>query len=891
MRSLAWIEGITSSKNILCDIANIWTSCNRDAGVPIPEKNWKLVFPILAEGIVIDSPEARAAILLSNRIVLKTTTSPVIVDSTLDPFHTDPDLTKSQTTMYVEFKKPDFLVNPETGSNEIVVNPITGETDIIPNRHYVNVRIFDKWNPDENVENIEYQPTVKTKELMITNDQYLVYAIQYPVDDTPAPVIFDSAIGETPVNPDDYELDEETGSKFTFAVPRYQEVTDGRLEYMFGNNYRVYCIPEKRTNDGTIVTVTNVKVNGELMDPALAYDVDLAAQTVTFKTPAKIINTIANEDAINISENLAGLLKNTKFQLLHDDLTDDTVTINITIIGSTQPVPTSIIDRTQGIITFEDGLGNDAVVKVSYKYFKSINFEQLKPIVTAEYRWIGKLRCTYTTNGEPKPISVGIEKGGHISEWSKFSWYTDFKEQLRDVYDTDAGTSNINEGIVFMPVITPGLYEDVPVLYWMSVCNDFVSIVLQGDPSVNYDNYLISFGYFGAIDSFTRDVSGVQKPYLNDVVGNFALTVGSSTVPCFTFPEVSKPLQFNPEILEMTSLSESFTSSNFSLTEDGTPVAYSRTDATTNANYKLSQIGLRIVAGNNEMYSAPSPYAQSDIFLRRSLGILPYPDPTNITLKIKIPSNATYVKVYRYSGSLATTDPRLALVERTTGESCPNAGPYDKSYFMTSVDVTGLTPVVGESDTYLLELTDVKAALSLTAPVAQITNGRTDSGTQKPVIRDEILYNGQVYGSGAIMEINFPQNWGPMTATGVNDICMLKTRSGTYFQKHNTSFITPDELMQKEAFNPSRWTGHFHLSPCYLVHGYDGYRGWLKGTVVVDNSSIIHQDELVVNKGKVNEEIYKYFRVTAPFSFLTNSPNNRYGIAIKKDKEQYGVKE
>jgi hypothetical protein len=117
---------------------------------------------------------------------------------------------------------------------------------------------------------------------------------------------------------------------------------------------------------------------------------------------------------------------------------------------------------------------------------------------------------------------------------------------------------------------------------------------------------------------------------------------------------------------------------------------------------------------------------------------------------------------------------------------------------------------------------------------------------------------------------------------------MLKTRSGVFNQRHYASFITPEEYMRKDAFNPSRWTGKFHLSPTFVVHGYDGYRGWLKDTVIVDNTSIVHLDELIVNKDSKDktkpQEIFKYFKLNAPFSFLNNSPNFNYGVGILKSR-------
>lgn len=66
------------------------------------------------------------------------------------------------------------------------------------------------------------------------------------------------------------------------------------------------------------------------------------------------------------------------------------------------------------------------------------------------------------------------------------------------------------------------LFDWMPVQYWLSFCEDFINIVVQGDPSIDiapYDNYLISYAYIGALESF----EGAD----NDSQYNFGLTVSS----------------------------------------------------------------------------------------------------------------------------------------------------------------------------------------------------------------------------------------------------------------------------------------------------------------------------------------------------------------------------
>ncbi|MNW09054.1 hypothetical protein D3C71_2059560 [compost metagenome] len=77
------------------------------------------------------------------------------------------------------------------------------------------------------------------------------------------------------------------------------------------------------------------------------------------------------------------------------------------------------------------------------------------------------------------------------------------------------------------------------------------------------------------------------------------------------------------------------------------------------------------------------------------------------------------------------------------------------------------------------------------------------------------------------------------------------------------------------------------MSPVYVEHSYDKQRGWFDGVMAVDDSGIEHLDELIVDKDQPTEEVYKFFRVNAPFSFLNNSPNHAYGLAIIKSSQKW----
>lgn len=416
---------------------------------------------------------------------------------------------------------------------------------------------------------------------------------------------------------------------------------------------------------------------------------------------------------------------------------------------------------------------------------------------------------------------ITLDEGAHISNWAKFSWYQDFKEFLVDELDSDPGTGNISDGIVFTFLDTPGVYGELPIQYWISTNNDRLAMVLMGEPSINYDNYITSFAYAGKIDSFEGGV--------NDTAGNFALTTGSSTIPCVANP--------NPDpIVETVQFAASVI--NPAVNGGGTYQSW---------QHKLSY---KIVP-ENEHGEGLASQEQSAVYTYSAGSHASSPGtnaPTqynNFKLDITaIPANATKLRIYRKNE-----------------QSFPTSTITTNWFLESTIDVTGATMTYTPTN-----------AIDATKPVP-ITNYDASSAG---VLRDQL--------TGSVMEVRFPRNWGVNTATGTNDIAMYKARSGdgTYFQKHQVSFITPEEYMKKDAFNPSRWTNKFHLSPMYIVHGYDGYRGWLKDIVAVDDSAIVHLDELIVNKGKANEEIYKYFKLTAPFSMMQNSANTNYGIGIKK---------
>lgn len=131
-------------------------------------------------------------------------------------------------------------------------------------------------------------------------------------------------------------------------------------------------------------------------------------------------------------------------------------------------------------------------------------------------------------------------------------------------------------------------------------------------------------------------------------------------------------------------------------------------------------------------------------------------------------------------------------------------------------------------------------------------------------------------------EADYPKEFGNRTGTGVTDIVMVGTRTGTPYQAHYPAFHTTNPFMDKNFISASAWTHKYHFSEIVVGHAYDRERGKLQNVLVGDRSAIFHLDELIQDKGLETEKTYKMFNLSAPYSFLENSANILYGIALRK---------
>ena len=144
---------------------------------------------------------------------------------------------------------------------------------------------------------------------------------------------------------------------------------------------------------------------------------------------------------------------------------------------------------------------------------------------------------------------------------------------------------------------------------------------------------------------------------------------------------------------------------------------------------------------------------------------------------------------------------------------------------------------------------------------------------------------------GNVTNVAKENMYGQNTSDGVTSIMMYHTRSKAYYQKHHMLFATTEEYMSKIMYGKSQYTGEYYADRIKVTHGNDGPRGILSDMLVIDSSSLYPFDELVINKDFAKdsaelEETFVYFPVTAHYSPLSDGPNARYGIALKKSERE-----
>jgi hypothetical protein len=99
-------------------------------------------------------------------------------------------------------------------------------------------------------------------------------------------------------------------------------------------------------------------------------------------------------------------------------------------------------------------------------------------------------------------------------------------------------------------------------------------------------------------------------------------------------------------------------------------------------------------------------------------------------------------------------------------------------------------------------------------------------------------------------------DYGANTSNGNEGVLLQQSVGGSYYQKYYLSFITHDVMMEESSeskFNPSVYTGKYHISPIYVVHPNDGYVGRLDEVYAIHPKNISQMDELEVTENSKDE--------------------------------------
>lgn len=202
--------------------------------------------------------------------------------------------------------------------------------------------------------------------------------------------------------------------------------------------------------------------------------------------------------------------------------------------------------------------------------------------------------------------------------------------------------------------------------------------------------------------------------------------------------------------------------------------------------------------------------------------------------------------------------------------------------------------ILDDTDTPIQTLQTVYRVSYLTESEAKITIHSTFDEKHKlvvgyPYYTERFVLSGGIKRDlfGNVESVQKTDTHGLNTSDGTTSVMMYHTQSKAYYQKHQFMFTTSEEYMSKVMYGKSQYTGEYYADRIKITHSNDGPRGMLNDMLVIDSSSLYAFDELVINKDfkkdpNAYEETYVFFPISAPYSPLSDSPNARYGLAIKQ---------
>lgn len=768
--------------------------------------NWDIVYPAPDDAILesvtdhknISPSIYKAKILnqidkITDTVILKTTTTEKdVVDTGIDDLTVDESSNSASRTMYLEIYKPTYIANPESypldcERHGIVPQLITKEMlensfkTIIGTEDAIYLRLKEAGKATVKEDN---RP-LSGEAIRISDKDYDKFVLQlsslgYSVSLT--------GIGSQSVNitgADIAKIKQENAVLYDYIL---NNIETGGIEPKVYNRLSKITFTFYKAKDGTGITAEefySLKVSG--LVPYIEYTIPKGTQYTLSHMPNGNVVPEFFTNGVYVP------LETKKYNVQNNVITFDENIVFDTQEDGILVVRYEYSKKTDGIISERTTMVNNHYVLM--RMFDNINEKNNGPAENV-----------YSASGD------AIQINSHISPWSKLSWYRDFEEVLKDTIDEDISQNSVQDGTYFVPLETPGLNADTKMRYWINTNNDRFSLIVMGNPSLDYstDRHLISACYCGAIDSFDHSI--------NDTAGNFALFTSSSTEPCNTVLSAQKE---NAEIPHFV---------------------FSQGDKYTEHKEDI------------------------DMFKEKCIAHFPYkPGQEYYSIQTDAKTYLNKKKICRYmildAENNVMTD--LKVRKATEGWGGEN-GKYDSvKFYIEDVDVNNAALTNGNYEIYFL--------FHYYTEKTMITSG---------VSRD-------IFGN--VLNTDKINSYGSNTSDGVTSVMMFHTRSKAYYQKHHMLFATTEEYMSKVMYGKSSYTGEYYADRIKITHGNDGPRGTLSDLLVIDSSSLYALDELVINKDFAKdpneyEETFVFFPITAPYSPLSDSPNARYGLAIKKQE-------
>lgn len=765
-------------------------------------KNWDIVYPAPDSSLNLDldnltTDEYKAKIenqvnKISDTVILRTDTTPKeLTGDEIDDLSVDADSNLQSRRMYLEIYKPTYIANPEEYPLDCEREGITPK--VITKRMYED----------------SFKTSHATEELLYTRNG----CTMNPSNDT--------SIGSIDLNSIQIEnyvsqVQSVYGNAAAFNTP----IADGTTTSLVIDSGYLSKIKQSQADlYNMIISTLN---NGEGIEPKVYAMLESLTMSITKQDDVYtlMLESSRTLQTYQIKAGTTMTVENTPLDKLTPEFYLDGIYI---------PLDPSKYRSSDNIITFDDNITFEAstdgllVIRYSYATTGDNTITERDTLLNNHYVLMrlfdnineagdGPAENAYNTSGDI------VQTNSHISPWAKLSWYRDFEEVMVDTLDADVSVNQMHDGTVLLPLETAGLNADTKIRYWINTNNDRFSIIVMGNPSLDYEmeRHLISACYCGRIDSFDNSI--------NDTAGNFALFTSSSTEPCNTVLKVEK---------------REYPITNFVLSEED-----AKKESYDVLTFEEEIINAADSAKTCKLVGDCTPNTEGQY---------------NVVLTDKIYFNRE-------------DWPKYVIVDKSTKK--PVTGltqAFKRNFIMENGKASTLVLTVQSDHINYDDNYSMYVVYSSYQETFQITSG---------VSRD-------VFGN--IVDVDKVKDYGNNTSDGVTSIMMYHTRSKAYYQKHHMMFATTEEYMSKVMYGKSSYTGEYYADRIKVTHGNDGPRGTLSDLLVIDSSSLYALDELVINKDFEKnpdefEETFVYFPITAPYSPLSDSPNARYGLAIKKQE-------